>query len=281
MLKKPWSRRLIGDTPLYQASTMSWMPGVVQGFSSRRGGVSLEPYDTFNLSERVGDNLAAVGENRLRLAADLGFETGSFAFAEQVHGSGVARVDSAPADPVRDVDALVTSTPGILLTLFFADCVPVFVYDVPNRAVGLIHSGWRGTVKDIIKATLARMTAEYGTDPGACLAAIGPCICGDHFEVGREVVEQFRGALEVAATSVIVPKNEFTGVYLLNLRQVVFQQLLGAGVHADSIAVSDECTFKNKREFFSHRRESSRKRTTGRMAGVIGLRPRPRRSEPI
>ena len=147
-------------------------------------------------------------------------------------------------------DALVTATPGVLLTLFFADCVPVYFVDPVNKAVGLAHAGWRGAASNIAAKTLQTMTEQFGSQPASCLAAVGPCIGGDSYEVGPEVADRFRSIPGARATNSITPRSEFGGTYSLNLRQVVFGQLLYAGIRAQSIAVCDEDTYRNKRDFF-------------------------------
>lgn len=267
-----WKKRAVGDLPLHQAATLSWLPDVVQGFTTRQGGVSKPPYDSLNLGTNTEDDADAVRDNRLRLYADLGFREDQIALAEQVHGNRVATVTEGDRSPVAGADALVTETPGVLLMLLFADCVPIYIVDPVGRAVGLAHSGWRGTVSNIVGETMRAMHEQFGCRPAACLAAIGPSIGGDSYEVGREVADRFRSLPNMRAGTFVYPKNEFTGTYTLNLRQVIYGQLFVAGFRADAIAVSDEDTFSNTREFFSYRRDGPQ---TGRMAAFLGLRARP------
>ena len=264
-----WRKQPIGDLPLYQAKTMAWLPRVVQGFTTRRGGVGAAPYDTLNLGGHVGDAPATVEANRTRVWSDLGFEAGQVALAEQVHGDRVAVVREAtgPA-PVPGADALVTNVPDVLLMLLFADCVPVYLMDPARRAIGLAHAGWRGTEANIAAKTVRAMVDEYGTLPSSCLAAIGPSISGDSYEVGPEVADRFRTLPGSRAANVVMPRNEMTGTYTLNLRAVVFLQLLSAGLKAGSIAVCDEDTFRNRRDFFSYRRDGA----TGRMGAFLGMK---------
>ncbi len=264
-----WKRRALGDLPLHQAATLSWLPGIMQGFTTRMGGTSAAPYDTLNLGGHVGDVPARVQENRQRLWTDLGITENQVALAEQTHGSLVALVTEGNTVPIPGADALITSTRDVLLMMLYADCVPVYLVDPINRAVGLIHSGWRGTAADITGRTMAAMTAEFGSRPNACLAAVGPCIGGDSYEVGRDVADQFRDMADLRAATAVYPKSEMKGTYTLNLRQVIFSQLLGAGLRADYIAVSQEDTFQNKRDFFSYRRDGAQ---TGRMAAFLGIK---------
>jgi YfiH family protein len=264
-----WRKQPIGDLPLYQAKTMAWLPRIVQGFTTRRGGVGATPYDTLNLGAHVGDAPASVAANRTRVWSDLGFGVGQVALAEQVHGDGVAVVQAGTeAGPVPGVDALVTNVPDLLLMLLFADCVPIYLVDPARKAIGLAHAGWRGTEANIAAKTVQALTAEFGSLPSSCLAAIGPCIGGDSYEVGPDVADRFRTLPGSRAANVVLPRNEMTGTYTLNLRAIVFLQLLSAGLKAESIAVCDEDTFRNRRDFFSYRRDG----VTGRMGAFLGMK---------
>ena len=267
-----WKKQAIGDLPLYQATTMSWLPGIVQGFSTRHGGVSAAPYETLNLGASAGDTAQAVAANRERLWSDLGFQAAQVALAEQVHGDMVVPVTQGNAVPVAGADALITEAPDVLLMLLYADCVPVYLADPVGRSIGLAHAGWRGAAANIAGKTVVAMRDSFGTRPGDCLAAIGPSIGGGSYEVGRDVADQFRNfaaGLNSGASTAVFPKDELAGKYTLNLRQIIFMQLLAAGLRAEYIAVCDEDTYRNRRDFFSYRRDGA---TTGRMAAFLALR---------
>ena len=264
-----WRKQPIGDLPLYQAKTMAWLPRITQGFTTRRGGVSIAPYDSLNLGSHVGDHLDQVQANRRRVWHELGAAEPQIVLAEQVHGSEVTVVSEGTGSaPVAGADALVTGTPDLLLMLFFADCVPVYLVDPVRKVVGLAHAGWRGTAVNIAGRTLQTMASEFGCVPSACFAAVGPSISGDSYEVGPEVADLFRSLPGARASSVVTPRSEISGTYNLNLRAVIFGQLLYAGLPAGSIAVCDEDTFRNKRDFFSYRRDGA----TGRMAAFLGIK---------
>jgi len=264
-----WRKELVGDLPLYQARTLAWLPRITQGFTTRSGGVSVAPYDTLNLGAHVADAAPSVAANRRRVLADLGYNDTQVVLAEQVHGDGVAVVRAATGGvPVAGADALVTDVPGLLLMLFFADCVPVYLVDPTRKAVGLAHAGWRGAAANIAARTVRTMTDELGCSPSSCLAAVGPCIAGESYEVGPEVADRFRSMPAARASNVVLPRSEFGGTFGLNLRAVVFQQLLQAGLRASSIAVCDEDTFRNRRDFFSYRRDGA----TGRMGAFLGVK---------
>lgn len=266
-----WKKRNIGDLTVYEASTMAWLPRIVQGFTTRHGGVSRPPYDSLNLGAHVGDESDAVGANRERLWSDLGFRESRVVTAEQVHGDRVAVVDSPASGPIEGVDALVTGTPGLLLTMFFADCAPVYIVDPTKRVIGLAHAGWRGTSKNIVRNTILRMADTFDCCPTSMLVAVGPCISSESYEVGTEVADLFRdlsvGRASGAAIAVH-PYNEMTGTYCLDLRQIIFAQCLDAGIRAEYVAVCGDDTYRNRRDFFSYRRDGR----TGRHAGYLALR---------
>lgn len=266
-----WRKQPVGDLPLYQARTIAWLPRIVQGFTTRSGGVSAAPYDSLNLGGHVGDLPESVQTNRQRVWTDLGFAESQVALAEQIHGDVVSVVtEGTGRQPVIGADALVTKTPNVLLMLFFADCVSVYFVDPARKAVGLAHAGWRGAAANIAGKTMQTMTEEFDCLPASCFAAIGPSIGGDSYEVGPEVADLFRSMPGTRGANVITPRSEFGGTYTLNLRQVVFGQLLQAGLRADAIAVCDEDTLRNKRDFFSFRRDGA----TGRMAAFLGIKER-------
>ncbi|BDI28180.1 laccase domain protein [Capsulimonas corticalis] len=271
LIKAPWKRANVGDLPVYQASTMSWLPGVVQGFTTRHGGVSIAPYERLNLGGHVGDDRDHVLENRRRLWSDLGYAETQVAMAEQVHGDVVEVVTAGSLTPAPGADALVTAVPDVLLMLYFADCVPVYFVDPVKRVVGLAHAGWRGTAANIAAKTLQTMERELGCRPDGCVAAIGPSISAESYTVGRDVADVFRNfarGRDVGAATAVTPSDEFAGKFQLNLRQILFSQLLAAGMRPDSIAVCGEDTCRNGRDFFSYRRDG----VTGRMAAYLGVR---------
>jgi polyphenol oxidase len=273
--QQSWQRVQRAGVKFHAASSLSSMPGLTHGFTTRDGGVSQGSYSILNMGSHVGDDIDSVMENRRIVAEATGFNADSMATAEQVHGAEAAVV-SEPGGPVMGADALLTQVPGILLTLMFADCVPIFLFDPVCRVVGLVHSGWKGTEADIVGATISEMNKAFGCLPAHCIAAIGPCIGFDRYEVSRDVASRFRNVSvcrDVGSSPVVLPYNDYKGTYLLNLRRVVFQQLIAAGVGIGAIAVSDECTFDNHREFYSHRRDGVAGLSTGRMAAVIGLHP--------
>ncbi len=268
-----WKRSILDNMPVHQASTISWLPGIAQGFTTRHGGVSEKPLDTLNMSLAVGDDPANVASNRRQAILSVAGVALPYASAEQIHGNNVSVVTDPTETPIADTDALITNVPDIVLLMVFADCVPIYYCDPVGRVVGLAHSGWRGTASNVAGKTVRVLEREYGVAPSSLYAAIGPSISADRYEVNLDVVDALKPAIQGRSISPMTPKNEFTNTFLVNLRQIVYQQLVTAGVNPDRIAVSDECTYNNRKDFFSHRRDGTKGQKTGRMAGLIGLRP--------
>lgn len=259
--------------PVHQAQTISWLPGISQGFTTRLGGVSAAPFDTLNMSLAVSDSPENVAENRARAIKSITGVDMPVVSAGQVHGNRVEIVTDATAGIVPDCDALVTETPDIALLMVFADCVPIYFCDPVRRVIGIAHSGWRGTAANVAGHTVRTIAETFEVEPYGLYAAIGPSISEDRYEVDLEVVDALNVAWPGGSSSPMTPKNEFTNKWLCNLRLIVFDQLVSAGIRPEHIAVSDECTFRNRKDFFSHRRDSAKGKPTGRMAGIIALRP--------
>ena len=170
-------------------------------FSTRLGGVSRGPYASMNLGLSRRDDPAAVRENYRRMAAFLGRTPEDIVLSYQTHTATVRVVTAADKGKgivrerdYRDVDAFVTDVPGVVLVTLHADCTPLYFVDPVRRAVGLAHSGWRGTVGRIGAAVAETMHREYGTEPSDLIAVIGPTICGRCYEVGGEVAAEFFAA---------------------------------------------------------------------------------------
>lgn len=230
--------------------------GVVHGFTDRVGGVSEGRHATLNMGRRWGDDPAAVAENYRRVAAAAGFRTDQLKLARQVHGAAVLRAgtfaEGSEADAVwthRD-DRLVV---GVLT----ADCVPVLLVDAAGTVAAAVHSGWKGTVADVVGATVRELSATVR--PGTLLAAIGPCIEVDAFEVGEEVAAQFDPAF--------VRREGFVRPHV-DLVAVVRSQLISAGLPAGAISRVGGCTLSDPSRYFSYRRDGA---GIGQMLAFIGF----------
>jgi len=234
-------------------------PGVVAGFTDRRGGVSRPPFDSLDLGAHVGDDPADVAVNRARLAARLGVPV---VFVDQVHGADVLAVgpDDVPADPLAPAgtaDALVTTSAGLALGVLVADCVPVLLADPDARVVAAVHAGRRGLVGGVVRAALDALVAR-GADVRRVRAAIGPAVAGASYEVPSAMRD------EVAAVEPAAAATTAWGTPALDLPAGVAAQLAAAGVTYVARARRD--TWQDE-TLYSYRRSPR----TGRFAGVVRL----------
>ena len=181
---------------------------------------------------------------------------------EEDRGCGITKPRS-----YTDVDGMVTNVPGLTLATFYADCVPLYFYDPVHRAIGLSHSGWRGTVGKIGKVTVETMARVYGTKPEDVLAAIGPSICQECYEVSADVIEQFRGAFEEKDWNDLFYAKE-NGKYQLNLWKANEKIFLEAGILPEHISLSNLCTCCNPKFLFSHRASHGKR---GNLAAFLGI----------
>lgn len=242
---------------------------VTHGFSTRLGGVSTGYCSTMNISTTRGDDPKAIEENKRRLATAIGVDADSFTYTNQTHTTNVAVVE--PKDRGRrflETDGLVTNVPGICLVTFYADCVPLYFVDPVKKAIGLSHSGWRGTVHKMGKVTVETMRDAYGTRPEDVIAAIGPSICQDCYEVSEEVIEQFRNNFEKSLWSELFYQKE-NGKYQLNLWKANQVVLMEAGIKKEHIAVTNVCTHCNPDIFFSHRTTGDQR---GNLSALLALK---------
>lgn len=251
--------------------------GIVRhGFSTRIGGVSEGIFSTMNLSFSRGDDERAVRENYKRMAHALGTEPGRMVCSVQTHTTNIRMVTAEdkgkgvcrPLD-YTDTDGLITNEPGIMLVTFYADCVPIYIVDTHHHAIGLCHSGWRGTAGRISRNMLRRMAEEYHTQPGQVLAAIGPSICRECYEVSNDVAEVFRNEFGVKAAEQFADAKE-DGKYQLDLWEANRMILEEAGVPAENIEITDLCTCCNPDYLFSHRASDGKR---GNLAAFLELTP--------
>jgi len=214
--------------------------------TTRSGGVSRGPYASLNLGFHVGDDPAAVLENRRRAARILGADPEQLVFAQQVHGAGVATVDESHAgrgasgqDPLEGADALVTRAPEIGLVILVADCVPVVLVDPGASVLACAHAGWRGTVAGVLGATLDAMVT-LGAEPDRIVAGVGPAIDASRYQVGDDVAGAVRERFGDQAAALLAPDG--TGRYLFDLRAATRHALLAAGVAAPHIHAAPQVT---------------------------------------
>lgn len=232
---------------------------VTNSFSTRLGGVSEGKFSTMNFTFTRGDNPDHVMENYRRMAKALGVSAKRMVLSYQTHTVHVRQITEEDTGKgiVRDrdyadVDGMITNVPGITLVTFYADCVPLYFLDPVHKAIGLSHSGWRGTVNRMGKVTLEAMERAYGSRPEDMLVCIGPSICKDCYEVGEEVVEAFRQAFSPEDWDQLLMKKP-DGKYQLDLWHANERILLESGVLSEHIQTTDICTHCNPDFLFSHR----------------------------
>lgn len=249
------------DDLLYFTFDSMEKTGIVKHcFSSRLGGVSKAHLGTMNLSYTRGDEKEWVDENYHRIAQVLGCEVENIVCSDQTHTTNVRKVTMKdkgkgvirPRD-YSDVDGLITNEPGIVLATFYADCVPLYIVDPVHKAIGLSHSGWRGTVNKMGAVTLEEMGKEYGTKPDDVHVVIGPSICQDCYEVSQDVAQAFEETFpnQKNDKQLLYQKNEEK--FQLNLWYANYCVFREAGVLEEHIEVTDICTCCNPDILFSHR----------------------------
>ena len=231
-------------------------------FSTRSGGVSAPPYDALNLGAHVDDAWPSVHANRTLLAQAAGLEVDDLVLGRQVHGADVAVVDrSTPRSRdgvVADVDALVTTTPGLGLLVLAADCLPVLLADPAAGVVGVAHAGRQGLVAGVLQATLGAMQS-LGARPAATQAVLGPAACGRCYEVPAAMADEVGGA---------VPGSRGTtrsGTASVDLAAGAEGLLRSAGL--TRVRAVGGCTLEHPSRFFSYRRD----RVTGRHGALVRL----------
>jgi YfiH family protein len=247
--------------------------GVVRhAIFSRHGGVSEGPFASLNLSMSVPDERERVYANRRRVYGRFNRDTDTVVHAHLIHGARVASVTQANNGTwIEHVDGLITDQPGCVLTMNFADCAPILVYDPRRKAIGLGHAGWRGAIVDLPGAMVRKMVEAFRSDPADLVAAIGPCIGPCCYEVGEEVIAAVRAKFQTADTLLLEPSgvNEVrsNGDHrIFDLPEANRRNLAAAGVK--TIELPTYCTACRTDLFFSHRAEKGK---TGRFGVVFAL----------
>ena len=222
-----------------------------------------------NISTTRGDDPGDVEENKRRLAEAIGVRPEDMTFTHQTHTVNVAVVEEEDRGKrFMETDGMVTNVPGICLVTFYADCVPLYLVDPVRKVIGLSHSGWRGTVNRMGRVTLEKMHEVYGTDPEDVVAAIGPSICQDCYEVSEDVILEFQKNFRKEDWDDLYYRKE-NGKYQLNLwraNEIIFQE---AGVKKEHIAVTNVCTHCNPEILFSHRTTGDKR---GNLSALLALK---------
>ena len=251
-------RQESGGIVTYRFESLA-VEGLVHSVFTRLGGVSVEPFDSLNVGNTVGDDGAAVAENHARVYAHLGLSAAQITSPRQVHSNRIVVIGAGQAGSIiRDSDGLVTDTPGVGLLLRFADCQPILLYDPAHHALGLVHAGWRGVAQGIARRAVEAMTQAFGTRPADLLAGLGPAIGPCHYTVGDRVAAAM-GYVLPDWSGALTALGE--GQWRLDLSAANAQQLAAEGVR--QIEAAELCTACYHHEFFSHRAGNG---LTGRFA---------------
>lgn len=284
---------------LLRAAPLARIPWLVHGFSTRQGGVSkVYGARAFNLGYATADSRSAVERNRRAFANAVGNPDEQnnrrrviwpLVTVQQIHSDLVHHISKTRTHPLAG-DGIITQTPGVLLAVLAADCLPLIVVDMRLRAVGVFHAGWRGTLKRIAEKGVGEMRRHFGSRPRDLKAVIGPSVRGCCYEVGSELREKFCSQFSYAKdlfrenrqsdevrdkypllflTARAPGHSELPKKIFLNLAEANRRQLVAAGVPARNIFDLDLCTSCRTDLFFSHRAE---KGTTGRMMAAVGIR---------
>jgi YfiH family protein len=265
------------EVPFLSFPVLNEIPFLRHGFSTRLGGVSSDIFSTMNLGNESGiyvDSPDNVEENYKRIAASIGFDPHTIVISKQVHKTNIRVVDKndcgkglyQPRD-YDEIDGLITNHSNITLVTKYADCVPLFFVDMKKKAIGLTHSGWRGTVNKIGKKTVEEMQKHYGCNAKDIIAVIGPSICASCYEVGDEVALEFKNAFPSMYDNILTAREN--GKYLCNLWEANRIVLSEAGLDAENIHVSGVCTACNSDLLFSHRKTDGKR---GSLAAFLAIK---------
>lgn len=241
-------------------------------FSTRLGGVSGGQYSTMNTSFSSGDNFENVEENYRRLCSAVNIDISHLVLSKQTHTNNVKIVTKADCGTgytkpsFSDVDGLITNESGVALVTQYADCTPLLFCDPVKRVCATSHAGWRGTVSQIGKVTVKKMVSEFGCNPKDIIAAIGPCICQNCYEVDTPVFDAFvESGIDI--TNVFCEGKD-ENHFMLNLVAANKNILMDAGIPEENIDISDICTCCNASELHSHRATAGKR---GNLAAIIEL----------
>lgn len=261
------------DIPILSADGLTAAGGVVHGFSTRLGGVSTGMWESLNLGVSRGDDPDHVRENYRRFFSAVGVRASTgIAMCNQVHGAVVRNLTTADLkhdayDKISfEADGIMTAIPGVALTVFSADCIPILLYDPKRRVIAALHAGWRGTASGIVTVAVGQMAAVYGTDPADILAAIGPGIDRCCFETHEDVPNAMTTALAGGSLPFIHLKEN--GKFAVDLKGINAKRLELAGLDPANIALCRDCTCCQADKYWSHRRQGTQR---GSMASVIEL----------
>ncbi len=263
-----------GEVPFLTYNRLSEIDFIRHAFSTRLGGVSEGEFTSMNLSFGRGDSDENVTDNYKRICKAVGFEFESLTASAQVHETVVRKVTKKnrgvgiykPKD-MLSVDALITNDPDVTLVTYYADCTPVFFVDTVNKAIGLAHAGWRGTVGEISSKVVESMHREFGTKPKDLVCAVGPVIGKCCYEVSADCAQHFINLF--GNDSPVITKGEKPDKFMVDLALANKTLLVRSGVREENIAVSDLCTQCNSDLLWSHRATQGKR---GTMSAFMSLK---------
>ncbi|MDD3173446.1 MAG: peptidoglycan editing factor PgeF [Herbinix sp.] len=265
------------NTPYISFPVLSQIPFLRHGFSTRLGGVSSDIFSSMNFGVDTSpyqDEPANIMENYNRIAKSIGVDPHSFVISKQVHKTNIRVVQEGdrgkglfiPSD-FEEIDGLITNKPNITLVTKYADCVPLYFVDPKNKAIGLTHSGWRGTVMKIGKITVEQMQKSFGSNPRDIIAVVGPSICASCYEIGEEVAAEFKKAFSInSENNILIAKGN--GKYQCDLWAANHAVLSEAGLSPENIHISGVCTCCNSDLLFSHRKTEGKR---GSLAAFLAI----------
>ncbi len=260
------------NTTLYKFEIFEPFHEVKHFVAGKNGGFSTGDFKGLNLGFGTDDKPENVLKNRQALSESLGIPLDWFVFPQQTHSANVAIVDNSNLgqgvfnrdNAIRNTDALITNLKNIFIVIQVADCVPILLFDKENRVIAAIHAGWKGTLQEIVKITIAKMKETFGSKPQDIIAAIGPSIGSCCYEVGGEVREQFIAKSDQYKKCF----SERNGKLYFDLWKANHLQLTNIGIEPQNIEIAEICTYCNHDEFYSSR---FGKGITGRFAAGIML----------
>lgn len=266
MILDRWKIVPFHRTKIYQDQLLLENANIVHGFSTRLGGASSGHFNSLNLALHVGDSAENVNKNRDIFSNALGIEKKSWVALNQIHSDYVIKVSQQDRgkgsenlkEVVGDGDAMITDHRLTPLVTFYADCIPLYIVDNVNKAIGLAHAGWKGTFAQIGTKTLHQMRKNYGTKPEDCQVAIGPGIGSCCYQVGPQIIDLCEENYPNAATN-----------NTIDLKKINWLQFIRSGVLKENISVSSLCTKCNQDIFYSYRGGQSH---AGRMAAVLMIK---------
>jgi YfiH family protein len=260
-------RELNNNLQVFKFNKLTEEKGLQHFIISRKGGISQHSYANLNLSLNVNDKKDNVIYNRKLIKSLFDTSQDKVLYPDQCHTDHIKIVTgNTTIEDLKETDALITNQKSIILGILAADCVPILLFDPVNRVIAAIHSGWKGTLKNIAGKTIESMALNFNCIPQNIFAGIGPSISCERYEVGNEVASEFRN--QFGKNPDIIKKNLLTGKDHINLQLALHQQLIRKGINPENIEDSGLCTYNNSEWFFSARRDGI---NCGRFATVIML----------